>query len=197
MKIKTTILIILLLNFSVNLAESSHFPDIKPTNSWIQLAGKLTINKHDPVNGADEIAVFVDDGNGGELMVGKTIVGNTVNNYYVINIFQDEQQTQEKDGAIIGDLLIIKVWSSQYNIEQTISNNQLTVEAGTGLIQPDFPPVYQTSMLQYGYLNIAFSNLSGKFVKRSIPTNTKFGVLCFMTFLIFLTIITMRKSDSC
>ena len=182
---------------SVSQSKSSHFPDINPTNSWVQFAGKLSINNHDPVNGTDEIAVFVDDGNGGELMVGKTIVGSTVNNYYVINIFENETQTSVKDGAILNDSLIFKVWSSQYNIEQSISENQFTIEAGAGLIQPNFPPVYQSKGLQYGYLNIAFSSLAETHMRHSIPTNSEFGVLCFMAILIILTIITMRKSNTC
>jgi len=200
MKTRIIIIVSILLNFSVTFAESSHFSDITPTNNWIHFAGKLSINNHDPVNGSDEIAVFVNDGNGGELMIGKAIVGSTGNNYYFISIYGDDAQTTQKDGALPGDTLIFKVWSSQDNIEQTISQNQLTIESANGLTQPDLPPVYQATHLeQYGYLHLAFqTNLSEPESKHSIPTNTELGIICFMSILVGISIFTMRKHpNSC
>ena len=194
MKLQISIILILL-NFSVSFAESTHFPDMTPTDTWIHFLGKLSINNHDPVNNTDEIAVFVDDGNGKELMVGKTIVGTTENNYYFICIYGDDAQTQQKDGAKAGNPLIFKVWSSQYNTEITVSQNQYTFEQASGLAQPDLPPVYQSAALgQFGYLHLACStHLSEKNSNYSIPTNSELGTLCFMSILIVISIYYLRK----
>jgi hypothetical protein len=195
MKKLISIIISILFNFSVSFAESFHFPDITPTNTWIHFVGKLAINNHDPVNNTDEIAVFVDDGNGGELMVGKTIVGTNANNYYFISVFGNETQTIQKEGAVAGDTLIFKVWSSQYNIEKTISHNQFSFEQASGLTQPDLPPVYQSPERgQFGYLHISCStNISEKNSNYSIPTNSEWGTLCFMSILIAIAICYLRK----
>jgi hypothetical protein len=197
MKTQLSIIITVLFIFTISLAEAVHFPDISPTNNWIHFIGKLSINNHDPVNGTDEVAVFVDDGNGGELMVGKTTVGSTVNNNYFISIYGDDAQTPQKDGAKSGDTLVFKIWSSLDNVEQTLQQNQLTTESAPGLTLPEVPPTYHTSHLeQFGYLHLAMSTqLSENDSRHSIPTNTNFGILCFMFILILMVF--MRKRYSC
>jgi hypothetical protein len=192
---RTTFILFTLLKISIAFAGTSHFPDISTTMTWVDFAGKLTINNHDPVNGIDEIAVFVTDKNGEELIVGKTIIGNSVDNYYLISIFGDDLNTQQKEGAIAGEPLIFKVWSSQYNMEQTISQNQFSIVSGAGITQPELPIVYQNAHHeQYGYLHIAFLT-DTQHSKHSIPANNEAGILCFMSILIVISVIAMRKRD--
>jgi hypothetical protein len=176
-------------------AAASHFSDITPTNSWIHFAGKLSINNNDPVNGSDEVAVFVNNDNDGELIVGKTTVGNTVDNFYLISIYGDDAQTPQKDGAKPGDELIFKIWSSQDKLERTISHNQMSIELANGLTQPNLPPAFQATHLeQYGYLHLAFlDNLSETNAKYSVPTINDKGILCFMIILIAISISSKRK----
>jgi len=195
MKTQFFFILSLLAIVSVSFAESTHFPDSTPTNNWIHFLGKLTMNNHDPVNGVDEVAVFVNDGNGGEILIGKAIVGSTTNNYYFVSVYGDDTQTQQKDGALPGDTLIFKVWSSQYNTEQTILENQLSIESAPGITLPELPPKYQsTHLAQYGYLNLQFNtNVSETHSTHSIPTMTEWGIICFMSMLIVISIMTIRK----
>jgi len=197
MKTQITLILSVLFIFTISLVHA-HFPDTSPTNTWVHFAGKLSINNHDPVNGTDEIAVFVDDGNGGELMVGKTTVGSTVDNYYLISIYGDDAQTPQKDGALLDDPFVFKVWSSQYNIEQTLLQNQFSIETAPGLILPNLPPSFQsTQHEQLGYLHLAMStHLSESVSRRSIPTNTNSGILCFMCILIVISICLIRNRYS-
>jgi hypothetical protein len=194
---RTILIIFILLKISVTYAGSSHFPDISPTRTWVDYAGKITINSHDPVNGTDEIAVFVNDNNGGELIAGKTVIGNSVDNYYLISVYGNDNRTPTKEGANAGDTLIFKVWSSQYNVEQTISQNQFSIESGAGLTEPVLPIVYQADRPeQYGYLHISFqTDPQDVFSKYSIPTNTESGIVCFMSILIFISIMAMRNRN--
>jgi hypothetical protein len=149
-----------------------------------------------PENGQDEVAVFVDDGNGGELIVGATTVGTTNDNYYLISIFGDDTQTAEKDGAVPGDILIFKVWHNQSSTEQTIDNDHMNSEIGAGLILPDLPPVFgSVHGEQFGYLNLQFVNSDIQTTKVVIPTNSLTGLLFWMCFLILMSVYLLRHQS--
>ena len=176
-------------------AELTHFLSAQSTPVYVQYFGELSINSHHPVNHVDEVAVFVNDGAGGELLVGATTVGTTEDNYYFINIYGDEGNTPQKDGAFANDTLIFKVWSSQDNKEQTIEQSQMTIQADPTLSQPDIPPVFHpVHGEQFGYLHLAFLTGSSEQSKISIPVTTNPGRLCFMFVLIGISIYYIRKS---
>ncbi|MBF0449505.1 MAG: hypothetical protein HQK75_02280 [Candidatus Magnetomorum sp.] len=180
-------------------AETVHFTGVVSTNSWVQFAGRLSINNLDPENGADEVAVFVSDGNGGELMVGATTVGSTVNNYYLVSVYGDDTQTIQKDGALVGDDLIFKVWHSQSNTEQALAQDQINAEVASGLILPELPAVF-TSVHgeQYGYLHLQFLPESSEnpIKKVAIPAHSTIGLFFWMSLLIMISIYSLRSKQS-
>lgn len=177
-------------------AETIHFTGITPTNTWVQYAGRLSFNDQNPENGSDEVAVFVSDGNGGEMLVGATIVGNTMDNYYLVSVYGDDAQTAQKDGAVAGDALTFKVWHSQLSIERTLDSVQMTSETTSGLTLPDIPPLFGTTHgEQYGYLNLQVT-LETSYAQRkkvAIPVNSTIGILSWMSILILISIYALRK----
>jgi len=193
MKLKIVFLVLMISTSCF--AGTNHFTGTIPTNNWVQFAGQLLINGMEPENGVDEVAVFIDDGNGGELMVGATTVGTTVENYYLISIFGDDTQTAQKDGALAGDLLIFKVWHDQSKTEQIIEQNQMNTETVSGLTLPDEPLVFGTVHgEQYGYLNLMFDNQAQTQNKRfAVPVLTTTGLIIWMGLLMTMSVYILRK----
>jgi len=194
MRIKLTIFFILITISPKAFAEISHFKEFTSTNTWVQYAGRLTIDNHDPENGLDEVGVFVNNGNGGEMLVGAAIVGTTMDNYYLVSVFGDDAQTVQKDGAVAGEELIFKVWNSQMNLEQTVGTDQMNIETASGLSLPDIPATFgSTHGEQYGYLNFQLTLESSGTKKIPIPVNTTIGILFWLSILTMVSIYRLRK----
>ena len=66
----------------------------------------------------DEVGVFVDDDCFGAYKV------NTTGYYGALQVYGDDPLTPEKEGAVPGNLLTIKVWDSSKGIENTLSSDK-------------------------------------------------------------------------
>ncbi|MCP4346528.1 MAG: hypothetical protein GY795_13505 [Desulfobacterales bacterium] len=90
-----------------------NFSQPRNTNVWMDISGKIYNDSNQVIPDGDEIAVFVDDGNGGLLIVGYGLYGeNLPGSYGVIHVYGDDTTTPEKDGAVTGDTLILKTCSN-------------------------------------------------------------------------------------
>jgi len=177
-------------------AETTHFTGVSSTNNFIQFNGTLSINGQNPETGVDEVAVFVDDKNGGEIIVGAVTAGNTFDNYYLISVYADDEATPEKDGASVGDTLIFKVWDNQSNIELTLLENQISIVPTNSLETPVKPLVFQASYgNQFGFLNLNASTIvSGEQIKAvAIPVVTLPGIIGWISLLVGISIYCIRQ----
>ncbi|ETR66641.1 MAG: hypothetical protein OMM_12531 [Candidatus Magnetoglobus multicellularis str. Araruama] len=112
----------LILFLGTSFADLSHFSAEYPktTGSSCLYAGKVFINDEKAIDGEDEVGVFVDDGNGGEMLIGADNVKEIApgySGYYTFEIYGDNANTDEKDGAKVDDVLI-----SKYGIKALIQN---------------------------------------------------------------------------
>ncbi|ETR66377.1 MAG: hypothetical protein OMM_05680 [Candidatus Magnetoglobus multicellularis str. Araruama] len=75
-----------------------YFNNLNPTNSWIDYGGKIKIGSRlaDP---GDEVAVFVLNNEGQEVIVGATDIKSTYQEYYIIHVFENDSLEKVKNGA--------------------------------------------------------------------------------------------------
>ena len=152
------ILFLIFCSTTVFAIPTTHFANLTTTPDVCQYAGTVTINGENAIDNNDEVGIFVDDGNGGELLVGAGIVGETQEGYYMINVYGDDTTTNGvKDGAEANDILTFKVWQKSTDTEVVITTDQMTaVTSGVddGVEVPAIPPIF-VNQLTYGYLNLA------------------------------------------
>ena len=134
-------------------ADAAHFEGFQMTPTSCVYAGRLTIDGAEAVDGADEVGVFVEDGAGGEILVGAGVMGDPLTGYYYVTAYGDDTTTTAKDGATDGETLIFKVWDDGGSQEYTIPSTSMSYESYTGLTQPVIPPVW-TNGTSYGLLNL-------------------------------------------
>jgi hypothetical protein len=139
---------------TAGLTAPTHFTGVTTTPNACDYAGKVTIDGVNAADNADEVGVFVDDGSGGELLVGAAVIGETAGGYYFVHIYGDDTTTGEKDGALSNEQLIFKVWDSSTNTEFPISSSNMSTESSPGVTLPSIPPVY-VDATQLGLLNLA------------------------------------------
>ncbi len=90
------------------------FGNPKTTPTWMDLFGKIYNASNQEIADGDEVAAFVDDGQGGLLLVGIGIYGENVSGSYgLIHVYGDDYTTTEKDGAQAGDTIILKTCNKQ------------------------------------------------------------------------------------
>ncbi len=134
---------------------AGHYTGVKHTPVNCVYAGKAFIDGLDAVDGEDEIAVFVGDGAGGEIIVGNSVMGDTVPGHYFITIYGDDTTTTSiKDGALANDELIFKIWDKSSGSEYLVPSSSMIFEVYTGLKQPDIPPVWKNGE-SFGLLNLS------------------------------------------
>lgn len=137
-------------------ADTSHFTGVKPTITWCNYAGKVTIEGVRAVDGEDEIGVFVQNDTG-EILVGAAMMGEVVSDHYFVNIYGDDVASDAKDGAENREELIFKVWDKSEAQEYTVrSADSMSYEADEFLTQPSIPPIW-TNLPTFGLLNLAVS----------------------------------------
>jgi len=124
------------------------------------IAGKVYINGEPAVDNEDEVAVFVSDDQGGELLVGAACVGTTVSGTYFMHVYAHEKDPNNpgntpKNGAKVDEPLIFKVWDKSENKEYVISDVAMKTESFIGLEIMPVPPVWKESSPTYGLLNLS------------------------------------------
>ncbi|CAN2050451.1 hypothetical protein GMMP1_950001 [Candidatus Magnetomoraceae bacterium gMMP-1] len=91
------------------------------TITSMEIFGKIYDESNQLIADGDEIAAFVDDGNGELLIVGYGIYGENVSgDYGLIHIYEDDTTTPEKDGAIEDDTIILKTCNKSEGNEYTL-----------------------------------------------------------------------------
>ncbi len=133
---------------------AQYFPMPVETLTNCVYVGALEISGEPAENGRDEVGVFIDDGEGGEILVGAGVMGAVLPEYYYVTIYGDDPTTTDKDGAEAGDTLIFKVWDGSTSEVRTVAPSRMTYVAYTGLTQPAIPPTWHDSHT-YGLLNIS------------------------------------------
>ncbi len=148
-----------------------HFAGFKTTPSWCQYAGKVSVHGMDPVDGEDEIGVFVSDGSGGEILIGGCTMGNDHDfpGYYSMYVYADDPTTiGVKDGAYHDEGLIFKFWDRSEDQEYAIPSVHpymvYVPDADGYLIQPHVPPIWENGTIQgLGLLNLSAPVSPGDF----------------------------------
>jgi hypothetical protein len=102
-------------NFCV--ASENHFTPVAITNTLMELWGIFTINAID-AEVDDEVGVFVNNNCFGTYKV------DLPGQYGPLSVYGDDPGTPEKDGAEVGDPLIIKIWDSSEGIERTLTTDE-------------------------------------------------------------------------
>jgi hypothetical protein len=99
-----------------------HFPEVQSTDKYFDMLGTIYDCYSGTISDGDEVAAFVDDGNNGELIIGWSEYGSRVNGKYgFMQIYIDDVDTPEKDGAVSGDVISINVWDKSKGIEYRTS----------------------------------------------------------------------------
>jgi len=148
-----TLVCIFILFFCANAFAQNFFKKANITDIVIDYAGKVFINGEKAVDG-DEIGVFVDDGNGGELIVGSAIIGNIADGQYFVHIYGDDSTTPKKDGAMVGDQLIFRFRQKSSKKTFIISPAYMKAVPTKNVSLPSIPPVFNINAQQVGLLNI-------------------------------------------
>lgn len=141
-------------------SQLTYFTDVTVTNVYHQYVGKVTLENDAIENGQDELGIYVTDNNGGTILIGAAIIGETYSGYYFISVFGDESGTVIKDGAYMNDVFTFKIWDKSNDKLYVLSNdNSLSVETVAGVNTPELPPRFQSGFgSQYGYLHLVARN---------------------------------------
>jgi len=177
-----------------------HFVHNFHTNKSYNLyLGNVTING-DSIEEADEIGVFVDDGNNGELLIGSCNIGIDDNpTMYRIYIYGDDDTNDEtKNGAYDGDELTFKLYKPSSNTPlTTLSSENYTTSTAEGLNTVTFPLkfVEQVMPTTYGYLNISVNYKAEEKGIRiiSVPALDIWGQIIFMSAIVSSYFLIRRK----
>jgi len=119
----------------------SHFTGVKSTPESCVYAGKVVINGVEAIDNEDEVGVYVNDGESGEILVGSCVIGQIMENVYYVNVYGDDITTKnQKDGAYRDDVLVFKVWDKSEGKEYVISEELMSLEPFSTLTLPIIPP---------------------------------------------------------
>ncbi len=137
-----------------------HFPQPVPTNISMDIFGKIYSSSDRVISDRDEVAAFVDDGNGGLLLVGSGVYGeNLSGNYGLIHVYGDDTTTPEKDGAGLGDPVMLKAYDKSKRTE-----HELTLIRGNNLwergVQKECDWIYRVNVRQRIPLHIGWNLFS-------------------------------------
>jgi hypothetical protein len=164
-KVKQLIFIFCILSF-LTVPDSyalEHFIIENTPNTWIDYGGKIKIGNRlaDP---GDEIAVYVQDNQGNEIIVGAAEIKPTFQEYYMVHVFENDSLENEKNGAINGDELIFKFWHKKTNKVYPVLQSYMSIENISGAITPSIPPVFKPGSKEtiYGQLNITIPEIRNK-----------------------------------
>ncbi|CAN2047819.1 hypothetical protein GMMP1_500023 [Candidatus Magnetomoraceae bacterium gMMP-1] len=105
----------------------------KPTTTVMDLYGTIYNAANQVIADGDEIAAFVDDGNGNLVLVGHAIYGQNVSGGFgLMHVYGDDTTTPEKDGAVSDDTLILKTCNKTDGMEYPLksSSGQIVWEEG-------------------------------------------------------------------
>jgi len=107
-------------NYDIMITDGgNHFnrPKLTPTN--MDMFGDIFDASDTVIADGDEVAAFVDDGQGGMLLVGSGLYGeNTTGSYGLLHIYGDDSTTAGvKDGANTGDTVILKTFDKNAGVE--------------------------------------------------------------------------------
>ena len=142
----------LVFSFSSNAQAFIHFTeDVYKSNSRCAYAGRIL--GIEAVDNSDEIGVYVNDGNGGKILIGAAVMGATVPGMYYTNIYGNDSTTEIKDGAFDNEILIFIFWDNSENREYTIESSNMSFESQKNLTQPSIPPTF-SKQTTYGLLNL-------------------------------------------
>ncbi|KPA12935.1 outer membrane adhesin-like protein [Candidatus Magnetomorum sp. HK-1] len=155
----TYIFILFALSFSSNAHALMHFTEhIYLSNTRCAYAGKILGIK--AVDNADEVGVFVSDGNGGKILIGAGVMGDLVpGSFFISNIYGDDSTTDLKDGALDNETLIFIFWDNSENREYIIDSSNMSFEPSKGLTQPNIPPTFQ-KQTTFGFLNLKIKKIN-------------------------------------
>ncbi|ETR66470.1 MAG: hypothetical protein OMM_12761 [Candidatus Magnetoglobus multicellularis str. Araruama] len=101
-------------------ADTRHFNGVNYTYLSAIYIGIAKIDGVKLIDNEDEIGVFVNDTKGKLILAGACVVGDVVPSEYLVHIYGDAIETHDiKEGAVVGDELIFKIWdkSEQKEIE--------------------------------------------------------------------------------
>jgi len=126
-------------------ASAQHYKPLK-TTTWSDYVGTASINCIKAVDGEDEIGVFVRDNNGNEMLVGASVIGSIIKEYFYVTVYGDDITTANIiDGAVEGQELIFKIWDKSQNKEYLINNNQIQVQYNPDVSSLTLPVVWKSS----------------------------------------------------
>jgi len=94
-------------------------PKITPTH--MNMYGVIYDSFDTVIDDNDVIGAFVDDGNGGQLIVGCGFYAEDNPGTYGLHIQGDDDTTQEKDGMAVNDTLILKIYDASEAMIYTAS----------------------------------------------------------------------------
>jgi len=138
-----------------------HFTNLNPTGSWIDYGGKIRIGDRlaDP---GDEIAVYVLNNQGHEMIVGATDIKSKSQEYYMVHVFENDALETAQNGAKNGDELIFKFWHKKTDTVYPVSESYMRTDTISGAITPTIPPVFKREGMGtiYGHLNITIPEIS-------------------------------------
>ena len=86
------------------------FTPPKITSSSMDLYGVIYDSADTAISDNDVVAAFVDDGNGGQIVVGCGLYGENMLGTYGLHIYGDDDVTTEKDGVASDDTIILKTY---------------------------------------------------------------------------------------
>jgi len=154
------ILIQFIVIISISYAETTYFTGFTKTNTYHQYIGRISFENGNYQDLQDELGVYVTDNNNGSLLVGACLIGEYYSGYYFVNIYANDSQTPNKEGADAGDILTFKIWDKSEAKLYVLSNtNSLTRETASGIISPELPPIFQSGFGdQFGFLHLMARN---------------------------------------
>ena len=97
------------------------FSQPKITSSSMDLYGVISDSFDNAMSDNDVVAAFVDDGNGGQVVVGCGLYGENYSGTYGLHIYGDDESTPEKDGMTGNDTLILKIYDASEAVIYTAS----------------------------------------------------------------------------
>jgi predicted outer membrane repeat protein len=104
-------------NMSVETAfteKARYFPLPQYTSVYMDMTGKIYDSSNQTIPEGDEVAAFVADESGDQIIVGHALA---YAGSYTIHVYGDDSATPEKDGAAAGDRILLKTYSKSSDTE--------------------------------------------------------------------------------
>ena len=183
------VIIYSILSIQPALAVNFYKDVVNPTTYVNIYIGKIDYLEKFEFETTDEIGVFVDDGDGGKLLVGACNLGlDEAPDYYRVEIYGDDDPNDGiKNGAYNDDELLFELYKPiSSNTVTTLSTQHFSTDTPPeGVNTVTFPLTFVENQMPVvvGYLNftVEFAKIV-KFV--SIPCLTFWGQFCFIMIII-------------